>query len=366
MNKDSDSDKYYIISGSYDHTIRIWDLDTGLCERVLYGHAAPAATAATETGNTNSNHNNNNNVPKDYNMNYPKQKQLINKTKSSSSTTKEDNKNKLISLPIKLRPVHKNDKDYIKSLHEGWFPVRYNQDFYESIVKVNTKTTNNNNKIVPFVAEIDIDNMSSFQKQAQDNEDDLIQKQNMHDDNNTEKQSLLLNDDNDNDDDRITKCIKINENQINDYVNSNDIESNNNKNNNDNILGCIVGSFVPISKCSKHIQTLLFQQNTNFQSMFYIMTLGTVPKYRHLGLGSILVNKCVDVASNNKECGVIYLHVIKYNIGAIKFYEKLGFRRITEIKDYYVIDGTNYNCYLYAKFLNGAYRLIILYMRYYF
>ena len=40
----------------------------------------------------------------------------------------------------------------------------------------------------------------------------------------------------------------------------------------------------------------------------------------------------------------------------IQFYEKLGFYQMKEIVEYYTIDGTLHNCYLYAKFINGNYR----------
>lgn len=244
-----------------------------------------------------------------------------------------------MKVPIKLRPVQEKDKEYIKSLHEGWFPVRYNQEFYDSMVlstnKLNNKTSASENttsdgnsnsklcdKIISFIAEFDV---SESYSDYNDNE-------------NNETQSLLHN--------NSTKpCVNINKNQIP----NTDIETSN-----EDILGCIVGSFFSYQKCPKQIQTLLLPSNPGkFTSMFYIMTLGTVPKYRNLGLGSILVERCVDVARRNRECGVIYLHVIKYNKGAIRFYEKLGFSRVTEIQDYYIIDGVKYNCYLYAKCLNG-------------
>jgi ribosomal protein S18 acetylase RimI-like enzyme len=85
------------------------------------------------------------------------------------------------------------------------------------------------------------------------------------------------------------------------------------------------------------------------------MTLGTCTEYRGLGLGSLLIKKCIQHAEMNyrDRCGVIYLHVIVTNDAAIKFYEKLGFDRITEIQNYYTIDNQHYNCYLYAKYING-------------
>jgi ribosomal protein S18 acetylase RimI-like enzyme len=87
--------------------------------------------------------------------------------------------------------------------------------------------------------------------------------------------------------------------------------------------------------------------------MFYIMTLGSSEKFRGRGLGSKLINECINICEQVPSCGVIYLHVITYNSTAIRFYERLGFHRIKEIKDYYTIHNESYNCYLYAKFVNG-------------
>lgn len=273
-------------------------------------------------------------------------KTVIQMNDSSAEKRKSNDMNKnseKIKVPIKLRPVEEKDKEYIKSLHEGWFPVRYNQEFYDSMVlstnKIHNDSTasdnstsdgNTNNKlsdkIISFIAEFD-----TSENYLDDDSDDCC--------GNNETQNLLHKNNS-----STKPCVNVNKNEIPNV----DIESSN-----DNILGCIVGSFFSYQKCSKPIQTLLLPSNPKYKSMFYIMTLGTVPKYRNLGLGSILVERCVDFARRNRECGVIYLHVIKYNKGAIRFYEKLGFGRVTEIQDYYIIDGVKYNCYLYAKCLNG-------------
>merc|ERR1712062_582878 len=87
----------------------------------------------------------------------------------------------------------------------------------------------------------------------------------------------------------------------------------------------------------------------------YIMTLGTISKYRHCGLATKLANICIQLAANIPSCGVIYLHVITGNNIAIRLYEKLGFQRIHIVNDYYQIKGQNYNAFLYAKFMNGNY-----------
>jgi ribosomal protein S18 acetylase RimI-like enzyme len=83
------------------------------------------------------------------------------------------------------------------------------------------------------------------------------------------------------------------------------------------IIGCLVGSFLSSSRPSaKHeFGDLLVQDPEQYPRMFYIMTLGTVPEFRRVGLGSILVNRVVDMIYTRPECGALYLHVITYNKG---------------------------------------------------
>jgi ribosomal protein S18 acetylase RimI-like enzyme len=103
------------------------------------------------------------------------------------------------------------------------------------------------------------------------------------------------------------------------------------------IAGCIVGSFVPSSMYSAKTDardetaTLLVPDPVQYPDMFYIMTLGTSREFRRAGLGSMLVNRVVDMIKSQQECGALYLHVITYNEGAIKLYERLGFSRVKRI-----------------------------------
>lgn len=95
--------------------------------------------------------------------------------------------------------------------------------------------------------------------------------------------------------------------------------------------------------------------------MAYILTLGTLPEYRRLGLGKLLLRKCVLLALwkckegallllshtltthgpfqcttptrardaiDSPRCGAVYLHVITYNEAAIQFYSANGFKRL--------------------------------------
>lgn len=98
------------------------------------------------------------------------------------------------------------------------------------------------------------------------------------------------------------------------------------------IVGCLIGTFLSSSRPSSKQQqqestserdetaALLIPEPDKYRRMFYIMTLGTVPEFRRFGLGSILVNRVVDMIETRPECGALYLHVITYNKGGERHY----------------------------------------------
>jgi ribosomal protein S18 acetylase RimI-like enzyme len=98
---------------------------------------------------------------------------------------------------------------------------------------------------------------------------------------------------------------------------------------------------------------LLIADSTLHTRMFYIMTLGTVKGFRHHGLATRLLQRVMEQVERDAQCGTLYLHVITCNVAAIRFYEKLGFYRVTEMKDYYRINDQNHNCFVYAKYYHG-------------
>jgi ribosomal protein S18 acetylase RimI-like enzyme len=130
--------------------------------------------------------------------------------------------------------------------------------------------------------------------------------------------------------------------------------------NNETIVACLVGSFVSAQRLSLASRQLLLStawpssSEHRFPRLFYLMTLGTIPDYRHHGLATQLVEQCLeDTVLRDPGCGALYLHVLPSNIAAIRFYEKLHFVRVTLIKDYYTIDGQLHDAYLYAKYFHG-------------
>jgi ribosomal protein S18 acetylase RimI-like enzyme len=119
------------------------------------------------------------------------------------------------------------------------------------------------------------------------------------------------------------------------------------------IVACIVGSFIEVTNLSTETVQLLIADKTKHSQMFYIMTLGTIKEFRHHRIATSLVQQVTDMVEQEETCGAVYLHVITFNVPAIRFYEKLGFCRVTEIKDYYRIEDQHYNCFLYARYFHG-------------
>ena len=86
----------------------------------------------------------------------------------------------------------------------------------------------------------------------------------------------------------------------------------------------------------------------------YILTLGFRPEYRRSGLGTVLIKKLLNyLLYSEKDCGILYLHVITTNVPALKFYQNNDFIKIKEIADFYCIDNINYDAHVYGYYING-------------
>lgn len=56
---------------------------------------------------------------------------------------------------------------------------------------------------------------------------------------------------------------------------------------------------------------------------FYIDEICVLEKYRRLGVGEALFNRCVEIA-REQGCRNLFLQVYSFNTGAITFYERMG------------------------------------------
>eukprot|EP00980_Cylindrotheca_fusiformis_P019727 scaffold6898_cov123-Cylindrotheca_fusiformis.AAC.4 len=153
------------------------------------------------------------------------------------------------------RPILPKDRLRIQELHEEWFPVAYQEEFYDNLVHGKMFQTN----------------------------DPLYT-------------NLVCDED-------------------------------------DDIKACIVGMFVKggiLNHASR--QLLLPDWPSRHDNVFYIMTLGTVPEFRHEGLATSLIAELEQIVKEDQGCGAMYLHVITSNKAAIRFYERLKFWRVQEIE----------------------------------
>ncbi|EFC44525.1 predicted protein [Naegleria gruberi] len=81
----------------------------------------------------------------------------------------------------------------------------------------------------------------------------------------------------------------------------------------------------------------------------YLMLLGVLPKYRKLGIGRELISKVFEICKKFSidRC---HLHVQCTNESAIQFYEKIGFKNIKKLENFYINDRLPENeckdCYL--------------------
>ncbi|KFD50318.1 hypothetical protein M514_08818 [Trichuris suis] len=67
----------------------------------------------------------------------------------------------------------------------------------------------------------------------------------------------------------------------------------------------------------------------------YIMTLGCLPSYRCLGLGTMMLEYIFECCRSDESILSIYLHVQVNNFGALEFYKKFGFEVAAVAQNYY-------------------------------
>jgi ribosomal protein S18 acetylase RimI-like enzyme len=227
---------------------------------------------------------------------------------------------------ITFRPIEPKDRTQIQSLHEEWFPVEYQQDFYDDLC-FHRRMCHSHQQLYTMVATIP-------------------------------KSDATNGDNNNNNNNNTYATMKKSSRQEQQQPQEEQEMGNNDENENDEmIVACIVGCVLSAHKLNKTSRQLLVPDYpSRHGKLFYIMTLGTVTEYRHLGLASLLVQQVMDsVIAPDADVATLYLHVITLNEPAISFYEnKLGFWKVQEIQDYYTIDGSRYNCYLYAKYFHGT------------
>lgn len=95
-------------------------------------------------------------------------------------------------------------------------------------------------------------------------------------------------------------------------------------------------------------------KNENSSSS-YLMTLAVTEKYRRYGVASKLISFCIGYIEKDPFSFALYLHTPDDNIGAQKFYEKYGFLKVGQIKDFYYINQRYQDGYIYSFYIHGGY-----------
>lgn len=81
----------------------------------------------------------------------------------------------------------------------------------------------------------------------------------------------------------------------------------------------------------------------------YIMTIGVIDEVRRMNIGTKLLNKIINIALTDNLCVGVCLDVIYYNNVAINFYKKNNFKNVSTIKNYYNLKGTHYDSEVFLR-----------------
>ncbi|KAI0982958.1 hypothetical protein GJ496_000030 [Pomphorhynchus laevis] len=125
---------------------------------------------------------------------------------------------------------------------------------------------------------------------------------------------------------------------------------------NANISGLLVAEVKPIANCCNEDRSVIsefYQASTGVKLqgenhlVCYILILGVRRELRRHNIASALIKELENRIP--ERCDVVFLHALDSNFPAILFYEKQKFQRLSCLSSYYVIDGTEHSGYCYAK-----------------
>ncbi|DBA00583.1 TPA: LOW QUALITY PROTEIN: hypothetical protein N0F65_007712 [Lagenidium giganteum] len=205
---------------------------------------------------------------------------------------------------LQFRPLHADDIPQLRQLHEEWFPIRYNQAFYDGASRgVWTETGG------PLFARVVVEVPQG--QTAQPSYADI-----------------------DNMPPRFLSARSLWPQRT------------------EQIVGAVTASTLPLTKVDD--ADLIDPHDTVHTDIMYILTLGSRAAVRRRGIASALLRDCLEEASRQPCCGAVYLHVKSDNYRAIRFYEKNGFQNLRYLHDYYMINGVRHHAYLYIRYVNGA------------
>ncbi|GLE00989.1 hypothetical protein PINS_up009786 [Pythium insidiosum] len=192
-----------------------------------------------------------------------------------------------------------DDIDAVRELHEQWFPIKYQQSFYDGAAQGIWRETGH-----PLFTRLAVQSSDAFD----DDDDEELQRGFTSWPRPQRRRSV--------------------------------------------ILGAVMASLMPLS--SVEDPDLIDKDASDVTHVMYILTLGCRSTMRRRGIASALLDECMREAQRVTGCGAVYLHVKSDNIKALQFYEKNGFVNLRYLEDYYLIHGTRHAAYLYIRYVNGG------------
>ena len=108
-------------------------------------------------------------------------------------------------------------------------------------------------------------------------------------------------------------------------------------------------SALEISKNINYIEEVYSYLKYDDYHCIYIMTIGVLDEFRKMKIGSNIVERIINIGLSDKLCIGIFLDVIYYNYSAIKFYKRNEFKKVRTNKNYYNLNGTKYDAHVFLR-----------------
>ena len=199
---------------------------------------------------------------------------------------------KIIPENIIYKPLSKNNFIEVKNLHREWFPIEYDDNYFEEVLN------NNGNRYFTIGAFYNITNTN----------------------NNTNKEIII----------GLAFCeYEYVVDRLNKYLSEKYLDE--------------------IYKDSNICDDLISFLKCKFYKCIYIMTIGVLDEFRQMHIGTNLLNYIYNIAMEIELCIGVYLHVIYYNEIAIKFYQKNKFKKVNKINNYYHFNNKNYDSLVFLR-----------------
>lgn len=184
----------------------------------------------------------------------------------------------------------------VKLLHKEWFPIDYDDEYFEKIFKAN------HDKFIT---------IGAFYVEKDEN-------------------------------------LKENDTTIDNF--HKEMDETDTESSKEYLIGAIIADIQPYEQYGNKI-TIYKPYFFNFcpPCFLYINTIGVIDKFRRLGISTKLLNEATRMAKCRARIKGIYLHVVTYNDSAIRYYRKNGFTHDGTLRNYYKINGEIYDGDIYVK-----------------